>query len=97
MAEIEEKLKSFVMKMKEESGKAGLKLNIQKTNVTASSPITSWQIDGERVETVINFIFYAKAFDCVDHNKLWKILKEMVRQAPDLPLEKPVSRLGSNS
>ena len=43
------------------------------------------------------FIFYAKAFDCVDHNKLWKILKEMVRQAPDLPLEKPVSRLGSNS
>ena len=43
------------------------------------------------------FIDYAKAFDCVDHNKLWKILKEMVRQAPDLPLEKPVSRLGSNS
>ena len=43
------------------------------------------------------FIDYAKACHCVDHNKLWKILKEMVRQAPDLPLEKPVSRLGSNS
>ena len=56
MAEIEE-LKSFLMKMKEESEKVGLKLNIQKTKITASSPITSWQIDRETVETVADFIF----------------------------------------
>ena len=52
MAESEEKLKSLLMKMKEESEKVGLKLNIQKTKIMASGPITSWQIDGERVETV---------------------------------------------
>ena len=51
MAENEEKLKSLLMKVKEESEKAGLKLNIQKTNTIASSPITSWQIDGETMET----------------------------------------------
>ena len=51
MAESEEELKSFLMKMKEESKNVGLKLNIQKTNIMASSPITSWQIDGEAVET----------------------------------------------
>ena len=56
MAEGEEELKSLLMKMKEESGKAGLKLNIQKTKIMASSPITSWQIDGETVETVSDFI-----------------------------------------
>ena len=56
MAESEE-LKSLLMKVKEESGKVGLKLNIQKTNIMASSPITSWQIDGETVETVADFIF----------------------------------------
>ena len=56
MAESEEVLKSFLMKVKEESGKAGLKLNIQKTNIMASGPITSWQIDGETVETVADFI-----------------------------------------
>ena len=54
MAESEEKLKSFLMKVKEESEKVGLKLNIQKTKITASGPITSWEIDGE---TVANFIF----------------------------------------
>ena len=53
----EEELKSFLMKVKEESGKVGLKLNIQKTKIMASSPITSWQIDGETVETVADFIF----------------------------------------
>ena len=57
MAESEEELKSFLMKVKEESEKAGLKLNIQKTKIMASSPITSWQIDGEKVETVSDFIF----------------------------------------
>ena len=56
MAESEEELKSFLMKVKEESEKVGLKLNIQKTKITASGPITSWQIDGETVKTVTDFI-----------------------------------------
>ena len=58
MAESEEELKSLLMKVKEERGKAGLKLNIQKTKVMASGPITSWQIDGETVETVRDFVFF---------------------------------------
>ena len=57
MAESEEELKSLLMKVKEESEKDGLKLNIQKTNIMASGPITSWQIDGEIMETVRDFIF----------------------------------------
>ena len=57
MAESKEELKSLLMKVKEESGKVGLKLHIQKTKIMASSPITSWEIDGERVETVSDFIF----------------------------------------
>ena len=57
MAESEEELKSLLMKVKEESEKAGLKLNIQKMKIMASSPITSWEIDGETVETVSDFIF----------------------------------------
>ena len=57
MAESEEELKSFLMKVKEESKKVGLKLNIQKTKIMASGPITSWQIDGETVETVADFIW----------------------------------------
>ena len=57
MAESEEELKSLLMKVKEETEKVGLKLNIQKTKITASSPITSWEIDGETVETVTDFIF----------------------------------------
>ena len=57
MAESEEELKSLLMKVKEESEKAGLKLNIRKTKIMASGPITSWQIDGETVETVSDFIF----------------------------------------
>ena len=57
MAESKEELKSLLMKVKEESEKAGLKLNIQKTKITASSPITSWQVDGETMETVTDFIF----------------------------------------
>ena len=58
MAESEEKLKSLLMKMKEESEKAGLELNIQKLKILSSSPITSWQIDGETMETATDFIFW---------------------------------------
>ena len=58
MAESEEELKSLLMKVKEESEKVGLKLNIQKTKIMASSPITSWEIDGETAETVADFIFW---------------------------------------
>ena len=57
MAESEEEIKSLLMKVKEETEKIGLKLNIQKTKIMASGPITSWQIDGETVETVSDFIF----------------------------------------
>ena len=57
MAESKEELKSLLMKVKEESEKAGLKLNIQKTSIMATGPITSWQIDGETMETVTDFIF----------------------------------------
>ena len=57
MAEMEEELRSLLMKVKEESEKAGFKLNIQKVKILASSPITSWEIDGETVETVTDFIF----------------------------------------
>ena len=59
MAESEEELKSLLMKVKEESEKVGLRFNIQKTKIMASSPITSWQTDGETVETVTDFIFWA--------------------------------------
>ena len=58
MAESEEELNSLLMKVKEESEKAGLKLNIQKTKIMASGPITSWQIDGETMEIVTDFIFF---------------------------------------
>ena len=57
MAESKEELKSFLMKVKEESEKVGFKFNIQKTEIMASGPITSWQIDGETMDTVIDFIF----------------------------------------
>ena len=59
MAESKEELKSLLMKVKKESEKVGLKLNILKTKIMASGPITSWQIDGEKVETVADFIFWA--------------------------------------
>ena len=59
MAESEGELRSLLMKVKEESEKVGLKLNIQKTKIIASGPITSWQIDGEIMETVTDFIFWA--------------------------------------
>ena len=64
MAESEEELKSLFMKVKEESEKVGLKLNVQKTKIMASGPITSWQIDGETVETVADFIFGGSKNHC---------------------------------
>ena len=64
MAESEDELKSLLMKVKEESDKVGLKLNIQKTKIMASGPITSWHIDGETVEAVGNFIFLGSKNHC---------------------------------
>ena len=64
MAESKEKLKSLLMKVKEETEKAGLKLNIQKVKITASSPITSWQISGEKVEAVTDFIVLGSKNHC---------------------------------
>ena len=69
MAESEEELKSFLMKVKEENENVGLKLNIQKTKIMASSPITSCQIDGETVETVRNFFFFF--FGLQNHCRWW--------------------------
>ena len=71
VAESEEELKRLLMKMKEESEKAGLKLNIQKTKIMASSPITSWQIDGETVQTVTDFIFWGA------QKSLWTVTAAM--------------------
>ena len=65
MAESEEKLKSLLMKVKEENEKAGFKLNIQKTKITASGPITSWQRDGETMETVTDFIVLGSGITAV--------------------------------
>ena len=64
MAESEEELKSLLMKVKEESENIGLKINIQKTKIIASGPITSWEIDGETVETVSDFIFWGLQNHC---------------------------------
>ena len=64
MAESEEELKSVLMKVKEKSEKVGLKLNIQETNIMASGPITSWQLDGETVETMADFIFLGLQNHC---------------------------------
>ena len=66
-AESEEELKNFLVRVKEESEKAGLKLNIQKTKIMASGPITSWQIDGETMETVTDFLF----LDSQNHCRWW--------------------------
>ena len=65
MAESEEELKCLLIKVNQESGKVGLKLNIQKTKMMASGPITSWQIDGETVETVADFIFWGLQNHCI--------------------------------
>ena len=70
MAKREEELKSLLMKVKEESEKVGLKFNIQKTKIMASSPMTSWQIDGETMETVTDFIFWGP-------KSLWTVIAAM--------------------
>ena len=82
MAESEEKLKSLLMKVKEESEEVGLKFNIQKTKIMASSPITSWEIDGETVETVADFIFLVSKItadgDCSHEIKIQLLLGRKV-------------------
>ena len=86
MAESEEELKSLLMKVKVESEKVGLKLNIQKTKIVASSPITSWEIDGETVEIVSDFIFWGSKITAdgdYSHKIKWSLLfgrKAMTRQ-----------------
>ena len=83
-AESKEKLKSLLMKVKEESEKSGLKLNIQKMKIMVSSPITSWQIDGETMETVTDFIFMASKItvdgDCSHEIKKHLLLGRKARQ-----------------
>ena len=82
MAESEEEIKSLLMKVKEESEKVGLRLNIQKTKIMASGPITSWEIDGETVETVSDFIFWGSKItadgDCSHEIKRWLLLGRTV-------------------
>ena len=81
MAESEEELKSLLMKVKEESEKAGLKLKIQNTKIMASGPITSWQIDGEAVETVTDFIFLGSQITATMKLKDICSLEEKLSQA----------------
>ena len=85
MAESEEELKGLLMKVKEESEKVGLKLNIHKTKIMASGPITSWQIDGETVETVSDFIFWGSKItaddDCSQEIKRCLSLEEKLWQS----------------
>ena len=82
MAKREEELKNLLMKVKKESGKAGLKLNIQKTKIMTSGPITSWQIDGDKMETVADFIFLnfkiTVVFDCSHEIKRCLLLGKKV-------------------
>ena len=92
MAKSEEDLKSLLMKVKEESEKVGLKLNIQKTKILASSPITSWEIDGETVETVADFIFLGSKItadgDCSHEIKRCLLLGRKVMTNLDSILKK---------
>ena len=87
MAENEEELKSLLIKVKEESEKIGLKLNIQKTKIMASGPITSWEIDGETMETVADFIFRGSKItadgDCSHEIKRCLLLGRKVMTNPD--------------
>ena len=91
MAESEEELKSPLMRVKEESKKIGLKLNIQKTKIMASGPITSWEIDGETVETVSDFVFLGFKItadgDCSHEIKRHLLLGRKVMTNPDSILE----------
>ena len=99
MAESEEELKSLLMKVKEESEKVGLKLNIQKTKIMASGPITSWQIDGETMETVTDFVFWGSKItadgDCSHEIKRHLLLGrkamtnlDSIVKSRDIPLPK---------
>ena len=92
MGESDEELKSFLMKVKEESEKVGLKLNIQKTKIMASGPITSWQIDGETVETVSGFILLGSKItadgDCSHETKRRLLLGRKVMSNLDSILKK---------
>ena len=92
MVESEEELKSLLMKVKEESEKVGLKLNIQKTKIMASGPITSWQIDGEKMETVRDFIFFGSKItadgDCSHEIKRHLLLGRKVMTNLDSILKK---------
>ena len=91
MAESEEELKSLLMKVKEESEKVGLKINIQKTKIMASSPITSWQIDGETMETVTDFIFLGSKItadgDCSHEIKRQLVLGRKAKANLDIILK----------
>ena len=91
MAESEEELKSLLMKVKEKSEKVGLKLNIQKTKITASGPIVSWEIDGETVETVSDFIFLGSKItadgDCSREIKRCLLLRRKAMSNLDSILE----------
>ena len=91
MAESEEELKSLLMKLKEEIEKVGLKLNIQKTKIMASGPITSWEIDGKTVETVSDFIFWGSKItadgDCCHEIKRHLLLGRKVRTNIDTILK----------
>ena len=91
MAESEKELKSLLMKVKEKNGKAGLKLNIQKTKIMASGPITSWEIDGETVETVADFIFLGSKItaygDCSHEIKRRLLLRRKVMANLDSTLK----------
>ena len=84
MAEIEEKLKSLLMKMKEESEKVVLKFSIKKTKIMASGPITSWQIEGEKVETAMDFIFLGYKIsadgDCSHEIKIFLLLGRQAKK-----------------
>ena len=92
MAESKEELRSLLMKVKEESGKAGLRLNIQKTKIMASSPITSWQIDGETMKTVTDFIFLGSKItadgDCSHEIKTCLFLGRKAIDQPRQPIKK---------
>ena len=92
MAESEEELKSLLMKVKQESEKVGLKLNIQKTKIMASGPITSWEIDGETVETMSDFIFWGSKItadgDCSNEIKRHLLLGRKVMTNPDSIFQK---------
>ena len=100
MAESEEELKSLLMKVKEESVKLGLKLNIQKTKIMASSPITSWQIDGETVETLADFIFLGSQItaddDCRHEIKRCLLLGRKVMTNLDTILKSRDTTLSTN-